>query len=147
GRDAPAVETGAAHLLLLDHGHVETGAGSVEGGRVPARPTADHHDVELLGDRAPPWASANKTNRAYRVVPTTGPAELGDQQHLDRESDQDGERHDHRRNDQPPGRHTTNLGVETQGSSERRAERRARPARDPSKTGLVMQAKGACSVS
>lgn len=42
----PAVEAGAAHLALLDHGDVQPGRRGVKRRAVPARATADDHEVE-----------------------------------------------------------------------------------------------------
>ena len=54
GRDAAAVQAGAADLVPLDDGDGEPGRGAVERGGVPARPAADHDDVELfLGGHRP----------------------------------------------------------------------------------------------
>src|SRR5205823_1828233 len=49
GRDAAAVEAGAAHLVLLDDGDAQAGAGAVERGGIAAGAAADDDDVELLG--------------------------------------------------------------------------------------------------
>ena len=49
GRDATPVQAGAADLLLLDHGDVETGRRAVQSGRVAARSPADDHDVVVVG--------------------------------------------------------------------------------------------------
>ena len=51
GRDAAAVQAGAADLLLLHHGDVEAGQAAVEGRRVAGGAAADDHDVESLGRR------------------------------------------------------------------------------------------------
>ena len=45
GRDAAAVQAGAAHLMVLHQGNVEPGRGAVQGRRVAAGTAAEHHDV------------------------------------------------------------------------------------------------------
>ena len=47
GRDTPPVQAGPTHLLALDHGDLQAGRRPVQGGGVPAGPTADHDDIEL----------------------------------------------------------------------------------------------------
>ena len=47
-RDAAAVKARATDSLLLDQGDSLAHRGAVQGGRVPGRPTAEDHDVELL---------------------------------------------------------------------------------------------------
>ena len=49
GRDAAAVQAGAAHFVLLDHGDVETGQAPTQGGGVAGGTATDNHDIELLG--------------------------------------------------------------------------------------------------
>ncbi len=48
GRDAAAVQAGAAHLVPLDDGDREPGRRAVERRGVPARAATDHDDVELF---------------------------------------------------------------------------------------------------
>ena len=47
GRDAAAVEAGAAHLVHLDDGDVEAGRRGVQRCAVSARSTADHDEIEF----------------------------------------------------------------------------------------------------
>ena len=49
GRDAAPVEAGAANLVLLDHRSGEAGRAGVERRSVATRPTADDHEIEVLG--------------------------------------------------------------------------------------------------
>ena len=48
-RDAAAVQAGAADLVLLDDGDVETGQPATQGSGVAGGTAADNHDIELLG--------------------------------------------------------------------------------------------------
>src|SRR6185437_14824529 len=48
GGDAAAVQAGAAHLGLLDQGHVHAQVGGAEGAGVPAGPAAEDHYVEHI---------------------------------------------------------------------------------------------------
>ena len=65
GRDAATVQARAAHLVLLDDGHLEARRRAVEGGAVSAGTAADDHEVELFA----------ATGRAYAAVsgPRSGP--------------------------------------------------------------------------
>src|SRR4030095_11486061 len=44
-RDAPAVEAGAAELVLLDEGHRQTQLAGTQGGGIAATATPEDHDV------------------------------------------------------------------------------------------------------
>ncbi len=70
-RHAPAVQTGATDLVLLDHRHTQPCGRAVQSGRIPAGTTSDHDNVELgaLGRhhhlRQP--RPSNQTNGALNV--------------------------------------------------------------------------------
>ena len=49
GRDAPAVQAGAADLLLLHHGDPQTGAGAVERSAVAPGASTDDHHIKIVG--------------------------------------------------------------------------------------------------
>ena len=49
GRDAPAVEARATDLVLVDEGDLEAQLRGAEGGGVPARSTAKHDEIEVIG--------------------------------------------------------------------------------------------------
>ena len=49
GRNAPTVQARAADAALLDHRDVHPGRRPVERGRVATGPTAENHEVEIVG--------------------------------------------------------------------------------------------------
>ena len=78
GRDAPAVQAGAADPALLDQGDVQPGRRSVERGRVAGRPSTEDHDVELLGQDGhlpePAPSGAGQLSRAdVAILPGRNP--------------------------------------------------------------------------
>ena len=46
--NATAVQAGAAHLVALDDGDIETGGSAVEGGGIATRSSANNDDIKLL---------------------------------------------------------------------------------------------------
>ena len=56
-RDAATVQAGAADAPLLHHRDAQTGGRAVERGRVPARPTSEHDEIEFLGRGTHPPSS------------------------------------------------------------------------------------------
>ena len=80
GRDATPVQAGAAHLVLLHEGDVQTDGRAVQGCGIAAGATSDHREIELLSrrdhllDRPPgrlPIEHANRGSRAG-VMPRRG---------------------------------------------------------------------------
>ena len=68
GRDAAAVQAGAADLLLLDHRDVEAGGGAVQRGGVAARAAADDDEVSSISHAPPSVGSVRVSTRLLIVA-------------------------------------------------------------------------------